>query len=173
MAGSRSGYVFLTGFQYIPKKNSAAPVKPSPDFAIPLPRSAHLHNGSCIRYCYRYLVLKIQYRYYFKKVLTILKKEETLEYRPVLGVLFYHILPIPEVPLDPSWGQPVGDVPRLFTKIQKFKCRKGPRSAIKLNGLYCTTWPFSGGQLPFFGTKRVATSLSLFCPSVPQLDPVL
>ena len=67
-------------------------------------------------------------------------------YPSVLMIVFYHISPIPEVPIHSVWTGSVRDVAWLFTKIQKYFCTKGPRSAIKTNALYCTTWPFSGGQ---------------------------
>ena len=82
------------------------------------------------------------------------------------------MLTIPEVPIHSVCTGPVRDVLTRFTKIQKYFCKKGPRSAIKLNWLYGATWPFSGGQLAFFEAKRVATSRSLFNPSVPyRADP--
>ena len=62
-----------------------------------------------------------------------LRRVPGAEYRSVLLVGFYHILPLPVVPLHSVWAGPVRDVVRLFTKTQKYFCKKGPRSAIKLN----------------------------------------
>eukprot|EP01047_Picozoa_sp_COSAG01_P130953 COSAG01_NODE_60599_length_294_cov_0.220513_1_plen_58_part_01 len=43
----------------------------------------------------------------------------TLQYRSVLGVILYSILPLPGVPLHSVWTGPVGDVPTRFSFKKK------------------------------------------------------
>ena len=58
-----------------------------------------------------------------------------------LLVLFYDLLPIPEVPIHSVWTVSVGDVVRFFLyKIQKYFSKKTPRNPIKLDE------PFFEGQ---------------------------
>ena len=77
-------------------------------------------------------------------------------------VLFYNILLIPEVPINSVWTGPVGDVARLFTKIQKYFCRKTQRKAIKLDELYYyQRGPFLGASYLFL--KKNAGERPLVC----------
>ena len=60
-------------------------------------------------------------------------------YRSVLRVPFYHILPLPGVPLHSVWTGSVRDVAAHFTKIDKISSKKTRRYSIKLNWLYWVT----------------------------------
>ena len=60
----------------------------------------------------------------------------TLQYRSVLGVILYSILPLPGVPLHSVWTGPVGDVARALSRKKKTFSKKTPRYAIKLDELY-------------------------------------
>ena len=88
------------------------------------------------------------------------------EYRSVLLVGFYHILPLPGVPLHSVWSGPVGDVATRFAKKWEVFLKKFFKQFIKLNELYKVFEKHLKGHIQFFCTKRRATSLSLFCSTV-------
>jgi len=83
----------------------------------------------------------------------------TLQYRLVLGVILYSILPLPGVPLHSVWTGPVGDVARALSRKKKFFSKKALRYAIKLDELYGVTWSFSGGPIENFRVRARGTSL--------------
>mgnify|MGYP007031120943 CR=1 FL=1 len=90
------------------------------------------------------------------------------EYRSVLRVPFYHILPLPRVPLDFVWTGSVGDVARLFAKNQEVFIKKFFDQFIKLNELYKLVEKHLKAHIQNFDEKSRATSPSLFNPSVPD-----
>ena len=63
---------------------------------------------------------------------------DSWEYRSVLLIGFFHILPLPGVPLHPVWTGSVRDVATLISKNQEVFRQNVFDSTIKLNELYST-----------------------------------
>ena len=91
---------------------------------------------------------------------------DSWEYRSVLLIGFFHILPLPGVPLHLVWTGSVRDVSTLFAQNRKLLLKKFFNRAIKLGELYGSVEKHSKAHIQNFDEKSRATARYLFNPSV-------